>query len=97
MQLPSWIANKVLTFVANSLYAANITDEATTYKAFRVNVLRGVECKRFEFCPEVTAKLRRLGYRIHEVPISYLARRFAESKKICSQDGIWAVWILLKY
>jgi glycosyltransferase involved in cell wall biosynthesis len=92
------IANKILTFVANALYSANITDEATAYKVFRADVLRGVrlECKRFEFCPEVTAKLCRLGYRIHEVPVGYRARRFAEGKKVRPQDGFWAVWTLLK-
>jgi len=99
MQVLSLVANKILTFVANLLYAANITDEATAYKAFRADVLRrlSLRCKRFEFCPEVTAKLRRLGYRIHEVPISYHARRIAEGKKIRSWDGVQAVWTLLKY
>jgi dolichol-phosphate mannosyltransferase len=93
------LANKILTFVANALYSANITDEATAYKVFRANVLRRMrlECKRFEFCPEVTAKLRRLGYPIHEVPVSYSARGTAEGKKIRAQDGFWAVWTLLKY
>jgi dolichol-phosphate mannosyltransferase len=98
MLVSSLLANRILTFVANTLYSANITDEATAYKVFRANVLRSVhlECKRFEFCPEVTAKLRRLGYRIHEVPVTYRARRFAEGKKIRAQDGFWAVWTLLK-
>jgi dolichol-phosphate mannosyltransferase len=98
MSVSCLVANKILTFVANALYSANITDEATAYKIFRANVLRSVrlECKRFEFCPEVTAKLRRLGYRIHEVPVTYRARRFAEGKKVRAQDGFWAVWTLLK-
>jgi len=101
MEMPVWslIANTILTFLANSLYAAHITDEATAYKAFRTEVLRSLslQCRRFEFCPEVTAKLRRLGYRIHEVPISYRARRIAEGKKIRARDGVHAVWTLLKY
>ena len=99
MQVLNLIANKILTSLANSLYAANITDEATAYKVFRANVIGRLllECKRFEFCPEVTAKLCRLGYRIYEVPISYRARRIAEGKKIRARDGVWAVWTLLKY
>lgn len=93
------IANRILTAVANFLYDAHLTDEATAYKAFRVSVLRELhlECQRFEFCPEVTAKLRRLKYRIHEVPISYNARRIAEGKKIRFRDGVEALWTLLKY
>jgi dolichol-phosphate mannosyltransferase len=101
MRMPVWclIANKILTFVANSLYAAQITDEATAYKAFRTDVLRRLflQCDRFEFCPEVTAKLRRLGYRIYEVPISYQARGIAEGKKIRARDGFKALWVLFKY
>jgi dolichol-phosphate mannosyltransferase len=93
------IANAILTAAANVVYSARITDEATAYKAFRTPVLRGLtlDCRRFEFCPEVTAKLCRLGYRIHEVPISYNARGIADGKKIRARDGFEALWALLKY
>ena len=52
---------------------------------------------RFEFCPEVTAKLIRLGHRIAEVPISYNARGIADGKKIRARDGFEALWTLIKY
>ncbi len=93
------LANRILTAAANLLYGARITDEATAYKAFRMTVLRGLrlECRRFEFCPEVTAKVRRLGYRIREVPISYNARGIAEGKKIRAGDGFEALWTLVRY
>ena len=83
MALKYRIANRILTAAANFLFDAQLTDEATAYKAFRVSVLRELrlDCQRFEFCPEVTAKLRRLKYRIHEVPITYNAQAFAEGKK----------------
>lgn len=99
MALRNLLGNRVLTHVANLLYGAGITDEATAYKAFRTSVLRQVrlECQRFEFCPEVTAKLRRLGYRIAEVPISYQARGIAEGKKIRARDGAEALWTLVKH
>ena len=99
MAMRNRIANWILTTAANLLYDAGITDEATAYKAFRVSVLRDLQltCRRFEFCPEVTAKLRRLGYRIREVPISYNARGIAEGKKIRARDGFAALWTLLKY
>src|SRR5208337_3740918 len=63
MALPNRIANRILTAAANLLYGAQLTDEATAYKAFRATVLREIHltCRRFEFCPEVTAKARRLG------------------------------------
>jgi glycosyltransferase involved in cell wall biosynthesis len=93
------LANRILTAAANLLYGAGITDEATAYKAFRAPVLRGIrlECQRFEFCPEVTAKARRLGYRIAEVPIEYNARGIAEGKKIRARDGFEALWTLVRY
>jgi dolichol-phosphate mannosyltransferase len=99
MALSNRVANWILTTAANVLYSTRITDEATAYKAFRTEILRDIplRCRRFEFCPEVTAKLRRLGYRIHEVPISYNARGIAEGKKIRARDGFEALWTLIRY
>lgn len=99
MRWANWIANRVLTAAANLLFDARITDEATAYKAFRTEVVRRVRmtCRRFEFCPEVTAKLRRVGYPIQEVPISYSPRTIQQGKKIRSRDGFHALWTLIKY
>jgi glycosyltransferase involved in cell wall biosynthesis len=99
MALKNRIANRILTAVANLLYGSHLTDEATAYKAFRTEVLRSIPlaCRRFEFCPEVTAKARRLGYRIHEVQVSYNPRGIAEGKKIRARDGWEALWTLVKY
>jgi hypothetical protein len=64
-----------------------------------MSILRGIalRCRRFEFCPEITAKVRRAGYSIHEAPISYNARGVADGKKIRSRDGFEALWTLLRY
>jgi dolichol-phosphate mannosyltransferase len=99
MALKNRIANWVLTQAANLLYDAHLTDEATAYKAFRTSVLRQLHltCCRFEFCPEVTAKLRRLRYSIKEISIRYNARGIAEGKKIRARDGFEALWTLLRY
>jgi glycosyltransferase involved in cell wall biosynthesis len=99
MAMKNRIANRILTAAANLLYGARLTDEATAYKAFRASILRGIdlECRRFEFCPEVTAKARRLGHRIREVPIAYNARGIAEGKKIRARDGFEALWTLIRY
>lgn len=99
MKPANWLANKLLTLTANLLFDARITDEATAYKAFRATVLGRIElrCQRFEFCPEVTAKLRRLGVTIHEVPISYSPRSIEEGKKIRVSDGFHALATLLRY
>jgi len=99
MRFPNLVANKILTFLANALYGAKITDQATAYKVFRRSALEKVQlqCKRFEFCPEVTAKIRRAGIAIHEVPIIYNARGVAQGKKIRWFDGVEAVYTLLRY
>jgi dolichol-phosphate mannosyltransferase len=99
MAFKNWLANRILTITANLLFGAEITDEATGYKAFRRDVLQSIElrCLRFEFCPEVTAKIRRLGVRIREVPIRYDPRDIESGKKIRWQDGVHALWTLIRY
>jgi glycosyltransferase involved in cell wall biosynthesis len=98
MRFANLLANKLLTLTANLLYQARITDEATAYKAFRADILKSLPltCRRFEFCPEVTAMVRRLGHAIVEIPIGYNARRVVDGKKIRWHDGVVALWTLLK-
>ncbi len=99
MKFQNWVANRLLAVSANLLFRANITDEATAYKAFRTAILRTIKlnCTRFEFCPEVTAKVRKKGYKIVEVPIHYEGRTALQGKKIKLSDGFEAFWTLLKY
>lgn len=94
-----FVGAKLLTHLTNLLYGAGIHDEATCYKVFRRSVLQKMrlQCQRFEFCPEVTAKLCRMGERISEVPISYHPRSTVEGKKIRHSDGWLAIWALLRY
>jgi len=88
-----------LTWITNILYLIRITDEATCYKAFKLNLLKSIPlaCKRFEFCPEVTAKVAKRGIKIKEVPISYYPRSVEEGKKINYKDWFEAVFTLIKY
>lgn len=98
MKWQNRLANLILTATANLLYRANITDQGTAYKAFRAELLKGFELQseRFEFCSEVTAKVRKLGHTIHEVPITYKARTIDEGKKIRPRDGFQALWTLIR-
>jgi dolichol-phosphate mannosyltransferase len=81
------------------LYGQRLTDEATCYKAVRTTLFQALnlQAARFEMCPEMTAKLCRLGVRIVEVPISYRPRGVEDGKKIGWRDGVQAVWTLLKW
>lgn len=98
MRLPNLIANKILAWMVNILYNAKITDEATCYKVFHKDVIKKIKLKSvgFEFCPEITAKILKAGFKIYEVPINYSGRSFEEGKKILWKDGIRAIWELLK-
>jgi glycosyltransferase involved in cell wall biosynthesis len=98
MRWPHRIFNWLAARLANLLYRAGITDEATCYKVFRNEVIRSIplRCQRFEFCPEITAKVRKRGLRIHEVPIRYHARSVGAGKKIRWWDGVVALWTLVK-
>lgn len=99
MRWPNWLANKILVKTANLLYGLEISDEATAYKAFKREVIKSIplNCQGFEFCPEVTAKLAKRGFKIKEVPISYSGRTAKAGKKIKLKDAFIAFWTLLKY
>ncbi len=93
------LGNKFLTWLTNVIYNSNLTDMETCYKLFSMDVIREInlKCRRFEFEPEVTAKILKRGMHIYEVPISYSAREYSEGKKISSKDAIEAVKTLVRY
>ncbi len=93
------LGNKLLTFITNLLYNTTLTDMETCYKAFRTDFIKGIEIKsnRFDFEPEITAKVLKRHPRLYELPISYYGREYAEGKKITWKDGIHAVIALVKY
>jgi dolichol-phosphate mannosyltransferase len=93
------VAVLLLNAMANLLYGTRLTDEATCYKMFRTSLLRSLplRCERFEFCPEVTARVAKRGEKILEIPIAYHYRTKAEGKKIGWGDGFEAIWTLLRY
>jgi glycosyltransferase involved in cell wall biosynthesis len=93
------IANKMLTLMTNVLFNSILSDMETGYKVFRREVIQSIplRSRRFDFEPEVTAKLLKRHIRIFEVPISFNPREYAEGKKIGLRDAFAAVWTLLKY
>lgn len=94
-----FLGGQVVTWITNVLYSQTLTDEPTCYKVFDAQLLKSIKlnCTGFEFCPEVTAKIAKLGYKIPEVPISYYPRSISEGKKINWKDGVEAIWVLFKY
>ncbi len=94
-----WLGNRMLSLVTNILYNTTLSDMETCYKLFDARVLDGITIRsdRFDFEPEITAKILRKGIRIYEVPISYTGREFHEGKKITWRDGFAALYALVKF
>jgi glycosyltransferase involved in cell wall biosynthesis len=94
-----WMGNRLLSLVTNVLYSSTLSDMETCYKLFDAQVLEGltVVSNRFDFEPEITAKVLRRGHRIYEVPISYAGREHDEGKKITWRDGFSALRALVKF
>lgn len=94
------IGNKFLTFLCNLFSDLNLTDMETCYKLFRADLLKSIPLRenRFGFEPEVTIKVARIPrIRIYEVGISYYGRTYEEGKKINYQDGLRAIYCIIKY
>lgn len=93
------LGNKVLTLLTNILYNTTLTDMETCYKAFKTDFIKGIEIKsdKFDFEPEITAKVLKRGARLYELPISYYGREYAEGKKITWKDGFHAIFALIKF
>ena len=91
--------NHFLTIISNFLNKQNLTDAHTCYKVFHKELfdLITLEENDFAFCPEVTSKISNLGFKIHEVPISYNGRSYKEGKKIKTTDALKALKTLIKY
>jgi hypothetical protein len=71
----------------------------TCYKAFKTEIIKSINIKsdRFEFEPEITAKVLKKGARVKEAAISYKGRTFEEGKKITWKDGIHTLMAIIKY
>jgi glycosyltransferase involved in cell wall biosynthesis len=93
------VANQLLTLMTNVLYNSILSDMETGYKLFRREVIQSIplSASRFDFEPEITAKLLKRRIRIYEVPITFNPREYSEGKKIGMRDAFEAVWTLLKY
>ncbi len=99
MFIRHWVGNRLLTALTNLLYGSSLSDMETCYKLIARRLFEEIDlvCNRFDIEPEITAKLLKKGIRIHELPISYTGRTFAEGKKISWTDFVAAVWTLARF
>lgn len=95
-----YLANRLISFLFNLLYNQTLTDIEVCYKMFTREVLESLRITANDFGFEVqfsaqVARARR--WRIYELGISYYGRTYQEGKKINWQDGLKALWYLVKY
>ncbi|HSR23800.1 MAG TPA: glycosyltransferase family 2 protein [Candidatus Eisenbacteria bacterium] len=86
-----------LTTLANVMFNCYVSDLLSGYKMMRTDLWRRLDLRStgFEVETEIVAKVVRLGYRFHEVPITYFTRSRAEGKKIRVRDGLRIVRTLV--
>lgn len=98
IKLKTRMANMFLTTLTNILFGCHLTDMETAYKAFRREVLGGIRLRalEFDFEPEITAKIRRKGIQIYEVPVGYDPRSPEAGKHIKFKDGLEAIVMLFR-
>ncbi|MBI5368370.1 MAG: glycosyltransferase [Planctomycetes bacterium] len=94
-----YLANRFLTLLCNACTDLTFTDMETCYKVFRADVIKAIPLRAdgFDFEPEITAKVAKMGCRIYEVGISYRGRDYSEGKKIRWYHGFQAIWTLVKF
>ncbi len=99
MSAANAMGNRMLTQAANTLFGTRLTDMETCYKVFTADIAGRLDLvsQRWGIDPEITAKILRMGYRIHEVPITYKGRSFAEGKSIRWHDGFAVLLTLLRF
>jgi glycosyltransferase involved in cell wall biosynthesis len=92
------LGNRLVTTATNILFNCYIQDMETGFKAMRTELMMRLKLRsnRFNIEPEITSRLLRLGYRIHEVPITYYARSREEGKKLTWRDGVMALFALVR-
>lgn len=94
-----YAVNRLLTLMSNLFSGLYLSDMETCYKVFRAEILKPIrlECNRFGFEPEITAKIAKLKVRVHEYPVQYFPRNYMEGKKINWKDGVAAIWFIIKF
>jgi len=96
MAFANYIANQFLTWLTNLLFRTRLTDMETCYKILPAALMRSLQlsARRFDFEPEITAKLAKKNIRITELPIDYNGRTTGEGKKIKARDFFIAFQVL---
>ena len=99
VRLSTRVGRRCMSVAADVLFDTKLSDMECGYKLFDRRVLDGIviESDRFDFEPELTAKVLRAGGRIHEVPVSYTPRANHEGRKFSFRDRFHTLWALVRF
>ena len=88
-----------LTKMINFLFNGSFTDVATNHKLIKTNILKKLDLKSkgFNLDFEVSLKLVKFNYKIHEIPINYFPRKYNEGKKINFFDAIRSFLVIVYF
>ncbi len=95
-----YLGNRLISLVFNIFFNQTLTDIEACYKMMTIEVARSLRLSADDFgidvelCAEI-ARQRHL--RIYELGIGYFGRTYAEGKKIGWQDGVKALWYVVKF
>ena len=92
------VGNRLMTWTANIMFGAAISDLHTCLKLLPISLLREMHLQEvgFGLDTEIACEMLRLGFRPYELPISYVGRSVQEGKKIRASDAFRSVFILIK-
>lgn len=99
LSLAHRLANWFYTFLVRQFYKANVTDVLSGYFAWKKKTLDKLvphlESDGFAIEMEMITKMRKLGFELYSVPVTY-DRREGQSKISSYRDGIKILSMLLK-
>lgn len=89
---------KLIVSFFNFVYGSKLTDIFTAARVFTVPVMKKFRFRSsgFAFETEFSAQAIRNGFKIKEIPISYVSRTFEEGKKLRWYDGFVVLWAIIK-
>lgn len=96
-----YLTNKLFTFVTNTLTGYRSTDVWTGYKMYSRRALDSIlpllTSNGIEFELEVVVLLSKKGFKVFDVPISYMPRWYSDGKKTDWRQALVSFRELLKF
>ncbi len=99
MGIHAYLANVFLTGLTNRLFKANLTDILTMFQITKTAIMKSlnIEMDRWGSTIEITAKLLKKGYKIMEIPVTYIPRRRETGKKVHWSDFFSCLGALIRF